>query len=61
MWDRKRQIIWLASGLLFGSFFLYPLARDEATGLFDWTYFLQLEALLVLIISVMFFFYSRKT
>ena len=59
MWDAKRQIIWLAAGLLFGSFFLYPLARDEA-GLTDWQYFLQLEALLVLVIAVMFFVYSRK-
>jgi hypothetical protein len=60
MWDRKRQIIWLATGLVFGSFFLYPLARDEATGRFDWQYFLQLEALLVLVISVMFYAYGRK-
>jgi hypothetical protein len=60
VWDRKRQIIWLGTGLVFGSFFLYPLARDDS-GRFDWGYFLQLEALLVLVISVMFFIYSRKT
>jgi hypothetical protein len=60
VWDRKRQIIWLASGLVFGSFFLYPLARDEGSGQFDWQYFLQLEALLVLVICVMFYVYSRK-
>jgi hypothetical protein len=60
MWDRKRQIIWLATGLVFGSFFLYPLARDENSGEFDWQYFLQLEALLVLVISVMFYVYGRK-
>jgi EamA domain-containing membrane protein RarD len=59
MWDRKRQLIWLGVGLLFGSFFLYPLARDEA-GITDWQYFLQLETLLALIICVMFFIYSRK-
>ena len=29
MWDRKRQIIWLAVGLLFGTFSLYPVARDD--------------------------------
>ena len=60
MWDRKRQIIWLGTGALFGSFFLYPLARDESSGRFDWQYFLQLEALLVLVISVMFYVYGRK-
>jgi hypothetical protein len=59
MWDRKRQLIWLGVGLLFGTFSLYPLARDDA-GQTDWQYFLQLEALLVLVICVMFFIYSRK-
>jgi hypothetical protein len=59
MWDRKRQIIWLAVGLLFGTFSLYPIARDDA-GRFDLQYFLQLEALLVIIICIMFLVYSRK-
>ena len=59
MWDRKRQIIWLTVGLLFGTFSLYPIARDDA-GRFDWQYFLQLETLLVVIVGVMFFIYGRK-
>lgn len=59
MWDRTRQLIWLGVGLLFGTFWLYPLAVDDA-GRTDWQYFLQLEALLILIICVMFFVYSRK-
>ncbi len=59
MWDRKRQLIWLAAGFAFGTFFLYPLAYDD-TGLFDLTYFLQLELLLVLVMAVMFYLYSRK-
>lgn len=59
MWDRKRQIIWLASGIVFGTFFIYPLAYDDVQR-FDWQYFAQLEALLILIIAVMFYIYSRK-
>ena len=59
MWDRKRQIIWLLTGVVFGTFFLYPLAREES-GRFDWQYFLQLEALLLIVIAVMFSVYSRK-
>lgn len=59
MWDTKRQIIWLASGGLFGTFFLYPLARDEV-GTTDWSYFAQLELLLFIVIAVMFYVYSRK-
>ena len=59
MWDRKRQAIWLAVGLLFGTFSLYPIARDDA-GRFDLQYFIQLETLLLIIICVMFFIYSRR-
>ena len=59
MWDRKRQIIWFAGGLRFGTFSLYPIARDDA-GRFDLQYFLQLETLLFIIICVMFFIYSRR-
>lgn len=59
MWDTKRRIIWLATAVLLGTFFLYPLAREES-GEFDWQYFLQLEALLVIVIAVMLFIYSRK-
>lgn len=60
MWDRKRQIIWLTVGFACGTFFLYPIARDEA-GRFDLQYFLQLETLLVAVIVVMFFIYRRKS
>ncbi len=59
MWDKKRQIIWLATGVLFGTFFIYPLAYDDAQR-YDWSYFAQLEALLLLIITAMFYIYLRK-
>lgn len=60
MWDAKRRLIWLATGLVFGTFVLYPLARDEAEG-FDWRYFAQLEALLLLVLLVMFYVYAKKS
>ena len=59
MWDRKRQIVWLVVGLAFGSFFLYPLAHDDA-GQTDWSYFAQLELLLLVVMLVMFFIYGRR-
>jgi cbb3-type cytochrome oxidase subunit 3 len=59
MWDTKRQIIWLATALILGTFFLYPQARDEM-GVTDWSYFAQLELLLLAVIGVMFYIYSRK-
>jgi cell division protein FtsW (lipid II flippase) len=59
MWDTKRQIIWLATGVVLGTFFLYPLARDEFNKT-DWSYFVQLELLLIVVIAVMFYIYSKK-
>ena len=59
MWDTKRRIIWLATGVTLGTFFIYPLARDD-DGQTDWSYFAQLETLLLVVIAVMFFVYSRK-
>ncbi len=59
MWDTKRQIIWLATGLIFGTFVVYQHARDEAEG-FDPAYFALLEIILVIIIAVMFYLYSKK-
>ena len=59
MWDWKRQLVWLGAGLAFGTFSLYPLALDDA-GRLDWSYFLQLETLLILVICVMFYIYGRR-
>jgi nitric oxide reductase large subunit len=59
VWDTKRQIIWLATGVVLGTFFLYPQARDEL-GVTDWSYFALLELLLLAVIGVMFYIYSRK-
>ena len=59
MWDTKRQIIWLASGLVFGTFVVYQQAMDE-DGRVGVKYFIILESLLLIIIAVMFYFYSHK-
>jgi hypothetical protein len=60
MWDTKRQIICLSTGIILGTFFLYPQARDEM-GVTDWSYFALLEILLLAVIGVMFYIYSRKS
>jgi nitric oxide reductase large subunit len=59
MWDTKRQIIWLATAIILGTFFLYPQARDEMN-VIDWPYFALLELILFIVIGVMFYIYSRK-
>ena len=59
MWDTKRQIVWLAAGLVVGSFVLYQDSFDDE-GRFSLRFFLFLETLLVLIMSVMFYLYSKR-
>ncbi|HEX8773568.1 MAG TPA: hypothetical protein VF735_08145 [Pyrinomonadaceae bacterium] len=60
MWDTKRQIIWLAVGLALGTFFVYSAAYDNDRR-FDRDLFIFMEAMLVVIILVMFYIYSRKS
>ncbi|HJZ81869.1 MAG TPA: hypothetical protein VKD91_16040 [Pyrinomonadaceae bacterium] len=59
MWDTKRQIIWLVGGIAFGTFIVYLDARDEF-GRFDSTVFVFWEIILLGIIVVLFFLYSRR-
>ena len=59
MWDTKRQIIWLVSGISFGTFIVYINARDEF-GRFDSTVFVFWEIITLAIVVVLFFLYSRK-
>ena len=60
MWDTKRQIIWLVLGISFGTLILYQDAYDEETGRFGVRNFLILETLLLVIMGVMLYIYSRK-
>jgi cell division protein FtsW (lipid II flippase) len=59
MWDTKRQIIWLAAGITFGTYIIYMDAHDEA-GRFDRSVFIFWELVLLAIILTLFFLYSRK-
>ncbi|HEU5235969.1 MAG TPA: hypothetical protein VFU37_02440 [Pyrinomonadaceae bacterium] len=59
MWDTKRQIIWLVAGISFGTFIVYLDARDDF-GRFDATVFVFWEIILLIIIAVLFYLYSRK-
>ena len=59
MWDAKRQFIWLAGGIGLGTFVVYLDAHDDQ-GNFVASFFIFMELLLLVIISVMFYVYSRK-
>ena len=58
MWDANPQIICLAAGLALGTFIVYQDAHDEA-GNFVPRFFAFLELLLICIITIMFYIYSR--
>jgi uncharacterized membrane protein len=59
VWDAKRQFIWLAAGITIGTLIVYADAHDD-DGNFVPRFFIFMELLLLLIISVMFWIYSRK-
>jgi hypothetical protein len=59
VWDTKRQIIWLVVGISFGTFIVYMDAHDEA-GRFEASVFVFWETILLAIVLILFFLYSRK-
>ena len=59
MWDSKRQFIWLAAGLALGTFVAYQDAHDE-DGTFVPRFFVFMETLVLGIITLLFYVYSRK-
>ncbi|HKY28469.1 MAG TPA: hypothetical protein VJM12_11075 [Pyrinomonadaceae bacterium] len=59
MWDWKRQLIWVAAGLLLGTLVAYQDSFDE-DGTFVPRFFIFMESLVLIIIGVLFYLYSRK-
>ncbi|HEV7684249.1 MAG TPA: hypothetical protein VGO68_19190 [Pyrinomonadaceae bacterium] len=59
MWDAKRQFIWLAAGLALGTFFAYSDSFTEE-GVFVPSFFVFMESLVLGIIALLFYIYSRK-
>jgi hypothetical protein len=59
VWDTKRQIIWLVTGITLGTVVVYMDAHDE-TGRFDRSVFAFWEVILLAIILTLFYLYSRK-
>jgi hypothetical protein len=58
-WDRKRQIVWIAGGLIIGTYVAYSDSfLDDGT--FVPRFFIFMEALVVLIMAGLFYLYSRK-
>ena len=59
MWDKKRKLIWIAGGLLMGTYVSYSNAITDE-GEFSWRFFIFMEMLIVLIMGGLFYLYSRR-
>ncbi|HJP94542.1 MAG TPA: hypothetical protein VJ875_21450 [Pyrinomonadaceae bacterium] len=58
MWDRKRQLIWIVGGVLMGTWVAYFNAIQE-DGTFVLSFFIFMEAVILLIMAGLFYLYSR--
>ena len=59
MWDKKRQLIWVISGILIGTFVSYSDSfLDDGT--FVPSFFIFMETLVIIIMAGLFYFYSRR-
>ena len=59
MWDKKRQMIWVAGGVLVGTFVAYSDSFLE-DGTFVPKFFIFMETLVLLIMAGLFYLYSRR-
>ncbi len=58
MWDKKRQLIWVAGGILMGTYVAYSNSIDD-DGTFVFSFFVFMETLILLIMAGLFYLYSR--
>ena len=59
MWDKKRQLIWVAGGLVVGTYIaISDSFLDDGT--FVWSFFIFMETMVLLIMGVLFYLYSRR-
>jgi len=59
VWDKKRQAVWIIGGLILGTYISYSDSLDE-NGKLGIRFFIFMETLIVIIMAVLFWLYSRK-
>jgi hypothetical protein len=60
VWDKKRQVIWIVGGVLMGTYVAYSNAiTDEKE--FSLSFFVFMEALILMIMAGLFYFYSKRS
>ena len=60
MWDRKRKLIWIAGGVLMGTYVAYSNAFTDDRE-FSLSFFVFMEVLILIIMAGLFYFYSRRS
>lgn len=60
MWDTKRKLIWIVGGVLMGTYVAYSNSITD-DGEFSLKFFVLMELLILLIMSGLFYLYSRKS
>ena len=60
MWDKKRKLIWIIGGVLMGTYVAYSNSITDE-GDFVLSFFLFMEILILLIMSGLFYLYSRRS
>jgi hypothetical protein len=59
VWDKKRKLIWIAGGMLMGTYVAYSNAITDE-GEFSVGFFVFMETLILLIMGALFYLYSRR-
>jgi hypothetical protein len=59
VWDKKRQAVWIAAGLILGTYISYSDSLNE-DGELVVSFFVFMETLVLLIMGLLLFLYSRK-
>lgn len=59
LWDKKRQLIWVAGGLIIGTYVAYSDSFTDDNE-FSWRFFIFMEGLVLLIMAGLFYWYSRR-
>jgi hypothetical protein len=59
VWDKKRQLVWALGGLIIGTWVAYSDSHDD-DGTFVLSFFIFMEALIVLIMGGLFWIYARR-
>jgi hypothetical protein len=59
VWDKKRQLIWIAGGLLMGTYIAFSNAITDEDE-FSLKFFVFMEGLILLIMGGLFYLYSKK-